>query len=284
MKYVTSHIMGIRLQDLKLLGLPYSNVQNSTLNELFNVQAGVAVDPGKYPDMGYLAIGQGGHINEQTADGLGYQQLVNHSPRDCALIKHIPFVLRLPTDDLDPATQAGYAMRTQVTVNGTNYIAYYLRKIDMSQVQVQMLLNTVQDGVITSVPWVPSSDNLHPTATIPSSTGAVTTSGEYVSVQAVVSVTFTQTDIDELMNVAQILYGNSNLAIISEAALVAGFNKTIQAQLSGGGTLTYNEAIGAIICSSMSSYYHLPSLNQSLTLTFDIGGAESLFGVDGSGA
>lgn len=280
MKYVTSHIMGIRLQDIKLMGLPYTPVANTTLNELFAVQAGVAPDPGQTPNMQYLAIGNGGHIAGNTADGLSFPQLVNHSPRDCALINHLPFVLRLPTDDLTGSQQAGYALRVPRTINGVNYIAYYLRKIDLTTVTVDLLDNNVQNGVTSSTPWVPTTANLHPQPTIPSSTGAVQTSGEYVSVRAVVKVPFASTDIAELTNVATILYGTSDLAIISEAALVAGFPKLISAQQQGGGTLTYTEAVAATVCSSMSAYYHLPSLNQQLTLSFDIGGAESLYGVD----
>lgn len=279
MKLVTSHIMGIRLQDLNLLGLQYSNVPNTTLNELFGVQAGVAVDPGKYPDMAYLAIGNGGHTVATTADGLAYPQLKNHDPQDCALISHLPFVLCLPNEDLSPAVQSNYGMRTPVTINGINYIAYYLRKLDLTNTQVQMLLNTVNNGVTSSVPWVPNSGNLHPTGAIPPSTGVVVTSGQYVSVQAVVQVALADADIQNLMNVAQILYGNTGLAIISEMALVAAQPKLITAQQQGSGTLTYTEAVGAIICSSMSAFYHLPSLNDSLTLAFDVGGAESLYGV-----
>ncbi len=282
MKFVTSHIMGIRLQDIKLTGLPFTLVPNTTLNELFNVQSGVAPDPSVAPVMNYLSIANGGHVAGVAADGTTYPKLVNHGPRDCALINHLPFVLRLPTNDLDPITQANYAMRTQITVGGINYIAYYLRTISMVGVGVSLLENTVANGITTSVPWVPTSANLHPTPTIPSSTGSVTTSGDYVSVQEVLGVTFAQSDIDEFLNVATILYGTPDLAIISEAALVAANPKVISVSASGGGTITYTEAVAATICSSMSAYYHLPSLNQSLVLSFDVGGAESLYGVDGS--
>lgn len=279
MKYVTSHIMGIRLQDLKLLGLPYSNVANTTLNELFGIQSGVTVDPGKYPNMGYLAIGNGGHTSATSADGLSYPQLKNHDPQDCALINHLPFALKLPTEDFDSATRAKYGLRVEVTIDGTNYIAYYLRKLDLTNTTVQSLLNTVNDGITTSVPWVPTTANLHPVGQLADTTGVVDTNGQYVSVQAVVDVAFADADIENLLDVAQKLYGTKDLAIISEAALVAGQPKLISAAQQGGGTLTYTEVVSAIVCSSMSAFYHLPSLNDSLTLSFDVGGAESLYGV-----
>lgn len=280
MKYVTSHIMGVRLQTFKLLGLAYQSVPFTSLNELFNIQSGVAAPNGVAPNMTYLAIGNGGHVNATTADGLAYPQLVNHSPRDCALIRHLPFILREATDDLDVATRNNYGLRQAVTINGTNYIGYYLRKIDLTNAVISLLNNQVQDGVTSTTPWTPTSDNLHPTPVIPSSTGVVVATGDYVSTQAVLTVTLSQSDITELMNVAQVLYGNSGLAIISEAGLVAGSPSVITAQQSGGQTLSYTEVLQATLCSSLSSYYHLPSLNQNLTLNFDVGGAESLYGVD----
>lgn len=280
MKFVTSHIMGIRLQNIKLLGLPYTPVDHTTLNELFDVQSGVVAPNGVAPTMQYLAIGDGGHQDATTSDGLSYPMLVNHGPRDCALINHIPFVLREVTDDLGSAQQSQYGLRKAVTINGTNYYAYYLRKIDLTNVNVDLLQNTVSDGTTTSTPWVPTTANLHPNPVLPSSTGVVTASGDYVSVQTILTVTLSESDIAELLNVAQIMHGNSNAAIISEAALVAGTPMPISAQSSGGGTITITEVVGAIVCSSLSRFYHLPSLNKELTLNFDVGGAESLYGVD----
>lgn len=280
MKYVTSHLMGVRLQNYKLLNLPYTNVPNTTLNELFDVQSGVPVDTGQTPNLAFLAIGNGGHVMGTTADGTSYPKLVNHSPRDCALINHLPFRMVLASADLSAADRANYAMRVPKTVNGVNYIAYYLKKFDLSTVTVTMLDNTVTNGQVSSVPWVPTNSNLHPTPSIPSDTGAVQTTGDYVSVQAVLQAIFTTDDIGYLMDVANILYGTTDLAIVSEAALVAAQIKQVSASISGGGTLTYNEAIGAILCSSESAYYHLPSLNQQLGLTFEVGGAESLYGVN----
>lgn len=282
MKYVTSHIMGVRLQDFKLLNKPYTLVPNTTLNELFNIQAGVNVPTNQYPSLGYLAIGNGGHTMATAADGLSYPQLYNHSPTDCALINHIPFIMVPANNDLSSADRANYAMRVPMTVNGVNYIAYYLLKLDLSNVSIQVLSNTVNNGTTTSVPWNPTTANLHPVPTVADSTGAVETSGQYVSVQAVITVSLQASDITNIMNVAQILFNTPNLAIISEAALVAAYPLQVNTSVPGGGTLTYNEAIAATICSSMSAFYSLPSLNDNLTLTFDVGGAESLYATSSS--
>lgn len=279
MKYVTSHIMGVRLQDFKLLNMPYTLMTNTTLNELFGIQAGVNVPANQFPSLGYLAIGNGGHTMATAADGLSYPALYNHSPTDCALINHIPFIMVPANNDLSSAQRANYAMRVPMTINGVNYIAYYLLKLNLSNVTIQVLQNTVNNGTVTSVPWTPTTANLHPTPTTPDPTGAVTTSGQYVSVQAIITVALQDTDIQNIMNVANILYGTSNLAIISEAALVAAYPLQVSVPVTGGGTLTYTETIAATICSSMSAFYSLPSLNDNLTLTFDVGGAESLYAV-----
>lgn len=277
MKNVTSHIMGIYLQDLMLTDEPYALIPNTTLNELFEIQAGVNVPTGQYPTLQYLAIGNGGHTFQTAADGLSYPQLYTHQPTDCALISPIPFVMVPANADLTTQQRELYGMRVPMTVNGVNYIAYYLLRLNYSTVSPQILTNTVNNGVVTSAAWVPTGANLHPTPVVASNTGAVQTNGQYVSMQEIVPVTLGETDIQNIMNVATILYGNANLAIISEAALVAAYPLQVTTQVTGGGTLSYTEAIAATICTSLSCFYSLPSLNNNLTLNFDVGGAESLY-------
>jgi hypothetical protein len=277
MKYVTSHIMGIYLQDLMLTAEPYALIPDTTLNELFEVQAGVNVPTNQYPTLQYLAIGNGGHKMQQAADGLSYPQLYTHQPTDCALISHIPFVMVPANADLTQQQRALYGMRVPMTVAGVNYIAYYLLKLNYDTVSPQILTNTVNNGVVSSAAWVPTSANLHPTPVVASNTGAVATNGQYVSMQEIIPVTLAASDIQNIQNVATILFGDPNLAIISEAALVAAYPMQVTQQVTGGGTLTYVEAIAATICTSLSCFYSLPSLNNNLTLNFDVGGAESLY-------
>lgn len=278
MKFAVSHAMGVYIQNHLILGLPYRQVAFTTLNELFNVQSGVAPDNGAAPNTPYLAIGNGGHINATTAEGVPYQQLILHDPRDTGLVNHVPFILREAADDISVAQRANYAMRVPVVIGGKNYIAYYLRKMDMSQVVVQLLINTVKDGVTTSVPWVPTSANLRPTRRSVPNTGATPTNGQYVAAQATTTVPFSDADAQELINAAMIMYnGNPDLAIISELALVIAAPKVVSASVIGGGTIQYTEAVSASIASTLSAFYHIPSLNKQLSLTFDIGGAEALF-------
>lgn len=277
MKYVTSHIMGVYLQDLMLTDEAYVLIPNTTLNELFQVQSGVNVPTDQYPTLQYLAIGNGGHTFQEAADGLSYPQLYTHQPTDTALINHIPFVMVPANADLTAVQRQSYGLRVPMTVNGVNYIAYYLLRLNYTTVTPQILVNTVNNGVTTSAAWVPTGANLHPTPVVASNTGAVTTNGQYVSMQEIIPVTLAAADIQNIQNVATILYGNANLAIISEAALVAAYPLTVTTQVTGGGTLTYVEAIAATICTSLSCFYSLPSLNNNLTLNFDVGGAESLY-------
>ena len=282
MKYITTHIMGIRLQDMLLAGELYTNVANTTLNELFNVQSGVAVDKGSYPVANCLAIGSGGLTPATAANGKPYMKLGYHKPRSCALVEHVPFRLVLQSEDLSGAEQAQYAMRVARTYNGANYWAYYLRRFDSPQAATS-LEEFVQnaDGTTTSTPWVPTSDGLHPTISEISDTGTVLTSSDYVTVEKYLGANLGETEIGYLIDAMTIIYGTSDLAVISEAAIVACQLKAVSATAtSGGGTTTYTEAVGAIIISSMTCNYHLPSLNDELDLTFEIGGAETLYGAE----
>lgn len=279
MRSITRTLWGARLQTILLCGLPYTNVQNTTLNEKFGVQAGVVPANNAIPRVKYFCIGNGGHRNLTGSDGTPYTSPIQHDPGDAALYRHVPFLLREPDNDLTVSERANYAMRKQIVVSGSNYIAYYLKRLNMTDVVPTINTNTVLDGVTTTTPYVPTSANLNPVPPAIPPTGVITTSGDYLSTSAVLRLDFTAQDVAELVNVAEIMYDNDLRAVISEIGLVAGVDQIVQGIGPGGGQISYSEAIAAQITTFISAYYSVGFSNQGFDFGLELGAIEPLLSV-----
>lgn len=277
MKSTTATIYGAKLLAHLLFGRPYGLVPNTTLNERHDVQAGIAPTADEQLKIGYLQIGNGGHRNAVGADNHPYTSPNWHLPSDASCFKPIPFVLRRVDNDLTPAEQSRYALRKLVEVDGVYYWAYFLRRLDVSNVTPQMLINTVgEDGVVTSRPFVPNSDNLNPTPTDISPEGSVTSSGEYLTASATVEVVFSAAEIEEIIEACRILYDNEGYAVISEMAIVAGCDRIVTANGPGNTTFNFNEALAATVISFLTTYHNLPAANNGITEILEMGTTEAM--------
>ena len=208
MESIVRTCWGGLLQTCMWLRRPYVVLPNTTLNEKLGIRETDKPPVGVYPFMGYLAIGNGGHKLALSGDGvLGtdplQQKATNGSP-----FKIMPFVLREQSDDLTVAVRARYALRKEEIHGGVRYYAYYLKRIDLSNVN-PTLESLVIDGETKTVsPYVPDSSVLNPVPEELSPTGVNTVDGDYISVTAKVPVDFTLDDMTELRNVAKILFGD----------------------------------------------------------------------------
>lgn len=277
MDNIVRTVYGSYLQSCQLLGLPFALATNSTLNEKFGVQAGVLPNSGVLPTCRYFAIGNGGHKLSVT-NGLYIPEPIQHMTTDAALYNHLPFVLREPSNDLTQAQQANYALRVQEVHNGVNYIAYYLKRIDFTNVAASMQYKTVNsDGSITTTPFVPTTANLNPTPPNLSPTGVNVVTGDYVMASAPVPITLTADDVTEILNVANIIYGDPNAAIVSEIALCSGVDKVISVGGSGQPSFNFNEAIAVQVDSFINTFYALNFSQDGVDNIVDCGAVEPLY-------
>lgn len=281
MSIVTRTIYGARLQTELLLGLPHAHVANTTLNEKFDVHPGVSPSTGEKLALKYLGIGVGGHRHAVGADSIPYTDPIEHDPRDAAAYRPIPFILREVGNDLSPLERSRYAMRRLETINGSNYIAYYLRRISMDQVAPTMVLNVPQSGqgtgdpVITQTPFVPTGANLNPTPNPVSPTSAVSTDGSYLSTSATLMIGFSETEVSELLNVARIKWDNERLAVVSEFQLVAGVDQVVTSTI-GGASINYQEALMATVVGHVATDYTMANFNKGLEHALELGAIEPL--------
>lgn len=279
MEFITRSIYSAYLQSTQLSGLAFAMVPYTTLNEKFSVLAGVAPSQTDMPRLKYLAIGNGGHDLVVGAGGVAKIKPSQYKTTNAALYNHLPFALKLPEADFSDADRAKYGLRRLEAHNGTNYIAYYLRRIDFTSVQVGMNYHTVNSSGEVVTPFIPDSTNLNPVKPPLSSTGVNLVSGDYVSASAPVNISFSANDVAELINVAEIIYSDADYAIISELGLVSGVDKVASSPGVGAGTVQQNEVICAQLCTMINVFYQLNFNNQGIEVDLDLGATEPLFKV-----
>ena len=276
MNNVVRTIYSSYLQTCSLLNIPFDMKPNTTLNEKFNVQAGVAPTIDQFPSLGYFALGNGGHKYITGADGISIPEPVQHRAIDAALFKHLPFVVREPEMDLSPSQRSNYALRKQITVEGRTYWAYYLKRFNRENVKAHMEYRVVNNGATQVSPFVPNNSNLNPVPPDLQVSGVNVVTGDYVASTAKFELNLFEEDVAELLHVAEVLYGNDGYAIVSEIALCTGVDKVITAPAITG-NITFNEAICVQVATFCAIHSALKFSQNGLQIMLDVGATEPLF-------
>lgn len=268
-------IYSAALQTSAILGIPLVIPEHSTLNEKFDVLTNHSISSNDRSVMKYGCIGNGGHRVVTNSNGIPYIDPIQHRPRDAALFNHLPFVLRTLDNDLSQVEAARYRLRVPVVVNGINYMAYYMKVLDLSATVEEMDLYSVSNGITTSSAFTPNSGDLNPTPPLVSNTGVVSTSGDYIAATAQVPFTLDEGEISEFKNACNIIYGNPALAIISEIALCAGVDK-VTTGIFGTNTQNYTEVISAQVMNFISSFHAVEFENNGIDLLLNVGSTEAM--------
>lgn len=263
------------LQSATYADLPLEILANSTLNQKFGIHENVMLSENDQSAVRYIGIGNGGHRMVAGADGIAKPDPIQHEPQHAALYNQLPFILRLPAQDLTPTERLKYRLRRLETHNGTPYVAYYLKVLDVTTTSPQLELRNVTDGIVTSTPFVPTLANLNPTPPPLNPGGVITTSGDYIAATSKIPFVMTMTDIAEFLNVCNIIYGDVNYAMVSEMALCSGVDRVVTGEFNGVSS-GYTDAIGVQIAQFLSGFFALNFVNSELSIDLDIGSLESL--------
>lgn len=275
MENIVRTVTGAYLQTCQLLGVPVVIAPHTTLNEKFGIHQDVQITDTEVPRARYVTIGNGGHRMVLGVNNIGRPEPVQHRPTDGALFNHLPFVLRETTNDLSSAERSKYRLRRLEDHAGVTYVAYYAKVLDLTNSVPQMERKTVSDGSTFSTAYEATISDLTPSPPNLSSTGVVTTSGEYVSATAKVPFTMNEVDITEFMNVCNVIYGDTNYAMLSEIALCSGVDRTVMGTFSGL-TSAYTDTIGMQVISFINAFFALKFSNSGVNVTFDVGSVETL--------
>lgn len=277
MEFITRTIYGAALQTATLLGKTPKINPLSTLNTKFGVMADVLPGVADIPVMGYMAIGIGGHYYSVGSNNIPKPEPIQHRSRDAACYTHLPFVLREITNDLTAAERANYAIRRPETHNGLQYYAYYLKRYDLTNAELDLEYVTVDGDTETPAPFEPNSGDLNPVPPDISSTGVNVVSGDYLQATSKLDLSLSEWDADELKNVATVLYGDPGYAIISEIALCSAINKDTTVPGPGNTNIPFTEAIGVQVVAHVNAFYSMNFSPNGVEILVDAGASEPLF-------
>jgi len=267
------------LQVVNYLGLPFDKIDNTTLNQKFDIQPNVPLQPTARPALNCFTIGIGGHTYTQGANGIPLSQGIDHSSGDFGLYKHIPFVLRALNNDLTTQERTRYCLRKIVEVDGVNYIAYYGKRLSKADTNVRMTKRTVVDGETLVEEYTPTEENLSPTPPEIPTVGVVTTSGVYLATSAIIPMPFTEKDVQELYNVAKIMFGDERYAIISEFGFCTAVDQVVSISTPAG-SVSFTEVIACQISAIISGHYELVYNSKGFDFSLEVGAVQPLLGTD----
>lgn len=267
------------LQTATFVGLPHTYPENSTLNELLNIEKGMYPAPTVWPQMKYSVIGYGGHRPQQTVDGRNVTLPIQHRTTDLGLFAPLPYVLRPITADLSAVERAAYCLRRLETHKGVVCAAYYAKRIDFTGAVVERQLVTVTDTQTQTIAEVVySAANLSPAPTMLQPAQVNLASGQYVSPICKIWVGLNnEWEANELLNVSRLKFGDDYGALISEIGLVTGTDKLVSAE-STSGSFMFNEVIGAQLAAHIACNYNVAlGTNLRAGTYINIGIAEPMY-------
>ncbi len=275
MELIIRTAMAGHLQTAKLLNRPFTVLENSTLNKKFNLFPAELPSTNEYPSLKYIAIGNKGVDYEIGTNNYILTKPIPHLPRHASLYNFIPFVARPLSNDLSSTERALYRMRVITNIAGTDYAMYYLKVLPLDAVIPSVELRTVSNGVITSATFTPDLSDLNPVAPVISNTDLNNPNGDYLVSTAKINFALGATDIQEIMDACNLIYGDPRYAVISEIALCTGVDK-IQQGVFGSTTAPYTESIATQIAAFIHQYHALTSNTTGVQISFDLGNSEPL--------
>lgn len=268
-------IYAAHLSTCKALGRPFTLLPNSTLNQKYNLHKDETPRLNEYPIIGYVGIGNKGASYELTTSNYLLTKPIPHLPRDAALYGQIPFLVRNIANDIPAEERMKYRMRVPFSIAGVNYVGYYLRALSMEEVVPSVELRNVTGGNISTNPFLPLEDDLSPTHPDVSNIDINNPSGDYLVSVAKVNLVLNQTDIANIMDACNILFGDPRYAVINEIALCSGIDRTLQGTF-GNVTSNYTDTIATQVNSFIYQYHSLTDTTTEVALRFDIGSSEPL--------
>lgn len=275
METIIRTIYSAHLQTAKLLNKPFTVLNNSTLNQKFDLFANDIPSSNEYPSLNYIAIGNKGVTYELGTDNYILTTPVPHLPRHASLYNMMPFIARPVTDDLTVGERSKYRLRVITSIGGVNYALYYLMVLPTDSVIPSVELRNVNGSVITSTSFTPDLSDLSPVAPIINSQSLNNPNGDYLVSTAKINFSLDQAAVTEIMDACNLIYGDSRYAVISEIALCTGIDKTMQGSFNNA-TLPYTESIATQVAAFIHQYHALTSSTTGVNITMEIGSIESL--------
>lgn len=278
MRTVVNTLWSSDLLTAQRIGAVYDPDPYTTVNEALNVAENQKLRPGDYPKLGLMIAGIGGHSAAVGVDNIPITAPLDHKVKDAITFKPLPFVIRPRAEDITRDQRVRYALRKEITINGSVYYAYYGRRLDLTDVVPRRKRTWIdEEGKRQVEDYQPDQSSINPQPDTMSSTGTNITSGEAYYSSAIIKVSFTEADVRELLNVAKILYGDERYAIISEIGFCTNGNQTISISTPAGNE-NFNEAIACQVASFVTAKYEMLYSKQGFDFDAELGAIEPVVG------
>jgi hypothetical protein len=278
--HVCRTVYGAYLQTCLKLGLPFTMIPNTTLNERLGIQPSIAPSVGEDPTMKYLVFGNRGHATTVASDGSDEIIPVPHDAEDAGLYGLIPIVLRDTDDDLPVDIRKDFGLRRIEPHNGVNKIAYYALRLDYSTVTASLQSIRVVEGEVVVEPYTPTADNLNPVPPQITNSGVVLGSDTSISASAIITVRLSENVVAEMVNAHRVRTGSNRSPVISELGFCSGVDRNVQATNGGAGSFLFNEVIACQLNVIISTHHAIGYSSTGATLAFDVGNTEPLLGTN----
>lgn len=299
--HVSRTIYGSYFQTCRALRRALDIKENSTINEAMSDSVKIPFQPAiqsaglqetaafdsvndsNLINIGYVVIGNGGHVASISANDTSYMDFNIHQSTDAAPFKLMPFVCRPIDSDLPDSERAEYRLRKVLEIDQELYVAYYAKRLDFSNSDVDMVLSSTINGETTYKPFNPTISNLRPLPVAP----GIENDGTKTYATAKTIFRFEEKDILYLTEACVNLYGSANEAIISEIAFCTGVDKPIIRSYPHNGSGASDssivnrglkEAAVVQVACFVNTYYQANFGINGLEIAFDIGAIEPLFG------
>lgn len=275
METVVRTIYASHLSNCMMLRRPFSILPNSTLNQKFNLFKDELPAINEYPVLGYLGIGNKGATYEMTDTGFVLTNPVRHLARDASLYNFIPFLVRDINNDISSTERLKYRLRVPIPVNGTTYVAYFLRALSISDLVPSVELRNVDGENITTNSFTPTQSDLAPKPPVINNSELNTANGDYLVSTSKISFVLNRNDVQEIMDACAILFGDPRYAVINEITMVSGIDKILQGTF-GATVSNYTEVIAAQCATFIAQYHALTANTTKVELELDVGSVEPL--------
>lgn len=274
MTQVTRHAQGGLVQLCQYFGKPVPTAMvNSTINEALNVVPTIHMSPSEYPVAGYFMIGNGGARGSVVNNRLKLTE-TPHLGNHTNLYSATPFLVRPLTSDVG-VDRTKYFMRKVQVFNGISYACYYLKAIDLNDVDPTLELRTISSsGIVTATPFSHTATDMAPATPTIGAGQTIGVGANYIAASAIIQFSMTSDERDEYVNACNIIYGDSGYDNIFELATVGGVKKTVT--VNG---FTYDEVVDARILSSIATSLIMGSLNTGVTVDINVSIVDGLLEV-----
>lgn len=255
----------------------------ATMNERLDILGTVRPTNTEKVKLGVLVAGNQGHRMTVGDRGIPLTSVEDHYATDASLYNPMPMAIRPVDDDLPLALRNQYCLRREFVRNGEPVFEYYGIWVDIDPEDVDVItrIRTKEPNQPPVYePFVPDSTNLFPQPRPLPTTGAVTASDVSVVCNALLSVYMNESQIEEYINAAKIIYGgDERYAVWSEFALCTSAARQIQVQ-STQGQIPFMESINTQVYNFAMDYKAVYYNSQEMKIEFDIGNQIPLLSVE----